>query len=108
MLLQSTINVLLQGKHERKECDVTSITESTTIKCSQWCSHPLRNADLYTSCAILIGGCCILMPILVVIILHCLAAGDAALSRAGRAWRIGSDEVLARVDYFLDAGNKQP
>lgn len=41
-----------------------------------------------------------------VITLHCLTAGSA--QRAGRAWRIVSDELLACVDYFVGAGNKRP
>lgn len=48
------------------------------------------------------------MPILEVIILYSLTAEDAVLSRAGSAWRLGYDELLACVDYLLAAGNKQP
>lgn len=74
-------------------CYFTSVTECRSIKYSQWCSQPLRNADLYTGCTVLIGGCCILMPILVVIMLH--------------VWELAALEDLAptrfraRMDYLL-------
>lgn len=48
------------------------------------------------------------MAILEVIILYGLTAEDAVLSRAGSAWRLGCDELLAFVNYLLAAGNKQP
>lgn len=48
------------------------------------------------------------MLILVVIILYCLTAGNAALCRRGSAWRLGSDEIGACNDYLLVAGNKLP
>lgn len=86
-------NIFTTGKHERKACDVPSITESNTIKYSQWCTHRLRDADLYTSCTVLIGGYCILMPILVAIILQCLTAGNqhsAELAAPGDLALIGS------------------
>lgn len=95
-----------KGKHERKACDLTCITESNTINYSQWCSHPPRNADL--SCTTVIGGYCIIMPILVVIILFCPPADNASLSRAGSPWRFGSVEVLACVDFCWLLASSSP
>lgn len=92
MLLKSTNKLLLH--RNIKETDVSLHKYHTTqyYQIQQWCSQPLRNADLYTSCTVLIGGCCILMPILV-IILHCLGAGSSG--------RLGSDRFRARMDYLL-------